>query len=167
LNKEENLKRKENGIIFAPQISTDPETGIWVNTSHCNAKNLFFFDAMHRNLVRYVTGGGIRIGLEEKVIAKLPDFWKASIIVHDGENEYRDLIFISGAANGNQAMSEARFQAGHYFNEEEQNTGHVDSWQEQHGYRIIELNYVTKIDTLEQLFDSLTIVDFEEGHVQR
>ena len=171
MRRETSLLRKENGIIFTPQISTSPETGIWANINHCTARNLTFFSGSYPNSVRFMFNGGIKIDRQETIIAKLPDFWKASVIIHDGENEYRDLIFIRGAANEIQAMAEARYQASHWWDVEDDKERNPvmppDVWEEQHGYRTIELDYVSKIDTLEMLLETLSVIDFKEEHVQR
>jgi hypothetical protein len=113
-----------------------------------------------------MTNGGIRIEQEEKVTVKLPDFWKAEVTEYDGENEYRTSMFIRGAATEEDALKEARYQAEHWYAEGctlEPTLG-PDHWQENQGYRLLQLEGIQKIGTLEELLLTLFVVDFKEVH---
>jgi len=95
--------------------------------------------------------------------------WKARITTHDGENEYSDDIFIRGAKTEEEALKEARYQAQHWYGyeDEEEATPSAygeDCWDEAGGYRIIELEGVSRIDTLEELLATLYVVDFKDKH---
>jgi len=89
------------------------------------------------------------------------NLWKARITTHDGESEYSDDVYIRGGTE-EEALKEARYQAQHWYGEEAKpNTdfGHEDFWDEAGGYRIIQLEFVQKIETLEELLSSLHIID--------
>ena len=128
-------------------------------------KPVFFADGYPIE-VRFSTKQGIRTDQEDKLTVKLPDFWKAMLTEYDGENEYQGDIFIRGARTEEDAMKEARYQAEHWYPEGctlEPNFG-PEHWVENHGYRLLQLEGVWKIETLEELLRTLLIVDFKEVH---
>ena len=96
--------------------------------------------------------------------------WKATVNIHDGEFEYSDDLFIRGATTEEEALKEARYQAQHWMGAGEEATpydgfGHNgDCWEEAGGYRIIELEGVRRIDTMEELLSALYVVEFKEVH---
>ena len=96
--------------------------------------------------------------------------WKATIVTHDGEFEYSDDIFIRGAKTMEEALKEARYQAQHWlsFEGDEDATPNTyysdkDCWDEAGGYRIIELEGVREIKTLEELMSALHVADFKDN----
>lgn len=94
--------------------------------------------------------------------------WKARITTHDGESEYIDDIYIRGAKTEEDARKEAVYQARHWYGEEEAEPcitwGYncQDVWDEPHGYRIIELESVQRIENLQALLDSLSVIEYKE-----
>jgi hypothetical protein len=97
----------------------------------------------------------------------LTDFWKANIVIHDGEYEYLCDFFIRGAKTEEEAQKEARYQAQHFIGDEEA-TPNTDFgpdnnyWNELNGYRLIELKGVRRITTFDELMENLFIVDYQE-----
>ena len=89
--------------------------------------------------------------------------WKANLTVHDGEFEYNQDIYIEGAKTEEEAMSEARYQASIWFNDEEPAEPYCeadDSWEERSGYRIISLQGVRRIEGWQELLSSVYPVKF-------
>jgi hypothetical protein len=90
------------------------------------------------------------------------NLWKARITTHDGESEYSDDVFIRGGTE-EEALAEARYQARHWYGDadEEATPSYLggDRWDEAGGYRIIELEFVQKVETLEELMSSLHIIE--------
>lgn len=94
------------------------------------------------------------------------NLWKATVNVQDGDNEYYDVIFIRGAKSRADAEKEARHQAQNYLSENSTPVPQYGDnyWREVDGYRVIELERVERIDSLESLLKALTIVDFKAEH---
>jgi hypothetical protein len=100
----------------------------------------------------------------------LTDFWKANIVIHDGEYEYLCDCFIRGAKTEEEARKEARYQAQHFIGDKEA-TPNTDFSQdnsycnELNGYRLIELKGVRRIATFDELMENLFLVDYQEREV--
>lgn len=94
------------------------------------------------------------------------NLWKASITIHDGEFEYSNDVFIRGAESEEEAMKEAQrlAQATLSWGEGEDDKAtpcedRENSWEEKGGYRIVELESVRKIESVDELLSSLYVVD--------
>ena len=94
------------------------------------------------------------------------NLWKATVNDQDGENEYYDAIFIRGAKSRADAEKEARYQAQNYLCENCTPLPEYGDnyWREIDGHRVIELERVEQIDSMEALLKGLNVVDFKAEH---